>query len=244
MRSNCKPETAPRCEWLIRGHFQKLKSATKSNMPHPDHVALDGFRLRQRRQALEVPLEFGILAEALDVGGTPPLRIVDHLSAIFAVVNAGRDESRHLAEERFRALFENGKQFLMIVSLNRKDVDQSRDATVRANRRLLFQARPLTLRGSALHGDCESAHQAGRKKAVARGLRFIRLHGHSSLLRGVPGDARLHNRCQTELREPMTQRRTEIASRIGRRIFSSRSDNKLVCDVLNRRPTRRVSRRE
>ena len=98
-----------------------------------DDIAQDRLGFRDRSKALEVRREFRIRAKILDVAGAFPLRVVDGAPALLAGMDAGRDEAGLLAEEGFGTLLQELDQLLLVVRLDREDIDEGGDVAADAD---------------------------------------------------------------------------------------------------------------
>src|SRR5262249_30112533 len=95
-------------------------------------IACDRLKCRQRRHALHIRSHGGILSHGVDVLRAFPLQIVDNVSTARALVSTRRNVTRHGGHQRFRALFEELDEWLLMRGFNSKNVDQSDDFTGRA----------------------------------------------------------------------------------------------------------------
>src|SRR6266702_6104744 len=158
-----------------------------------DDLAQDRLGFRERGQALDVRREFRIIAEILDVLCACPLRVVDRAPALLAGVDAGRDEAGLLAEEGFGALLQELDQLLLVVRLNREDVDEGRDVAADANGRFHFRAPVLAVGRGHLGGEQDAGAEAGGNDGTTRWCGSGLRHRCSPLRKAWLAARRAHN---------------------------------------------------
>src|SRR5262245_1248538 len=123
-------------------------------------LASDRFERSKSGHAFHVRPDVGMLAHGLDVFHAFPLGVVDDAPTILADMDARRDIAEALAHEGFRALFEDGDQFLLVLGIHGKNVDQRHDAAVGANGHL----HPLS---PVLSLDRRSRHEGSAESVIA-----------------------------------------------------------------------------
>ncbi|MGY4299762.1 hypothetical protein ACVWXN_007857 [Bradyrhizobium sp. i1.4.4] len=113
----------------------------------------------------------GSLRKILDVPRACPLRVVDRAPALLAGVDAGRDEPGLLAEEGLGAPLQQLNQLLLVVRLDREDVDEGRDVATGANGRFHFRTPVLAVGRRRLRDEQDARSEAGGNEGTTRRLR-------------------------------------------------------------------------
>ncbi len=84
--------------------------------------------MREGRGRLHVRPGFGASSHRVEVFSALPLRIVDNLGSVEALVDAGRDEAGQAFHGVLSCINEHIHEFLLLVAFNGEDVGQCDDA--------------------------------------------------------------------------------------------------------------------